>query len=381
MKTLSAAAVLIAAMCVGAAAQQPSNAPLNGVWTLNRSLSEFPNEIGFNLDVQTSPDGAPPATPSGRGRRGGGGDNRGASGPFSGRRESFEDGQRKQLITSEARNPPVRLMFVDNGAAVVVTNELGQSRTMHPSGRPDSIDVQGVAFQVTSQREADRLVATYQIEQDRQVRYTYAPSAETPRRLSVQVEFIERGTVGDKATRVYEFGTDSGSVAANRPASALPPGGGGSASSRNEPARETFDQRPGAEFRGIKDVGILVEDLGPEAQQCGLKHDALEDSLSKRLAGGGLNVRRNSDEDTYLYVNIITTATPTGSCVSRYDAFLYTHGTAKLSYREQPVLVQVSLMHRGGISASGIASHAAAVSRGLEGYVDVFLTQIANANK
>src|SRR5215471_5383270 len=152
MKTLSAAAVLIAATCAYTAAQQPSNAPLNGVWTLNRALSEFPNEIGFNLDLQASPEGAPPAAPSGRGRRGGG-ESRGASGPFTGRRESFEEGQRRQLITSEARNPPVRLMFVDNGASVVVTNELGQSRTMHPNGRTDAIDVQGVAFQVTSQRD------------------------------------------------------------------------------------------------------------------------------------------------------------------------------------------------------------------------------------
>jgi len=384
MKTFCATAVLIAATCVCAAAQQPSNAPLNGVWTLNRALSESPKEIGFNFEVPLSPNDAPPAAAGGRGgRRGGGGSGGGnrTGGPVAGLRESYEDGQRKQLITSEARNPPVRLMFVDNGAAVTITNELGQSRTMHPNGRSESIDIQGVVFQVTSQRDADRLVAIYQIEQDRQVRYTYAPSAETPRRLSVQVEFIERGTAGDKATRVYEFGTDSSSLAANRSTPAVPPGAGASAPPRNEPPRETFDQRPGAEFRGIKDVGILVEDLGPEAQQCGLKHDAIEDGLSKRLTAGGLNVHRNSDEDTYVYVNIITTATPTGGCVSRYDAFLYTHGTAKLTYREQPVLVQVSLMHRGGISASSMASHAASVSRGLEGYVDVFLMQIATANK
>jgi len=41
----------------------------------------------------------------------------------------------------------------------------------------------------------------------------------------------------------------------------------------------------------------------------------------------------------------------------------------------------VSLMHRGGIGSSGIASHAAAVQKGLEGYVDLFLTQIRDANK
>jgi hypothetical protein len=68
-------------------------------------------------------------------------------------------------------------------------------------------------------------------------------------------------------------------------------------------------------------------------------------------------------------------------CVSRYDAFLYTHATANLSYRDRPALVQVSLMHRGGIGSSALTAHAAAVVRGLENYVDLFVTQIHDANK
>jgi hypothetical protein len=41
----------------------------------------------------------------------------------------------------------------------------------------------------------------------------------------------------------------------------------------------------------------------------------------------------------------------------------------------------VSLIHRGKIGASTTTGHAAAVSRGLEGYIDIFLTQIRDANK
>ena len=128
-------------------------------------------------------------------------------------------------------------------------------------------------------------------------------------------------------------------------------------------------------------MGVLVEDLGQEARACGLRQDAIEDAVAKRLAAGGLSVRKNSDEDTYVYVNVITTSLANGTCVSRYDAFLYTHATSKLSYHERPVLVQVSLMHRGGIGASAMAVHSASVLRGLEGYVDVFVTQIRDANK
>jgi hypothetical protein len=103
--------------------------------------------------------------------------------------------------------------------------------------------------------------------------------------------------------------------------------------------------------------------------------------LSKRLTDGGFAVRKNSDEDTYVYVNVITTSLPNGTCVSRYDAFLYTHATANLSYHDRPVLVQVSLIHRGGIGSSAPTAHPAAVARGLETYVDLFVTQIRDANK
>src|SRR5206468_8111334 len=159
------------------------------------------------------------------------------------------------------------------------------------------------------------------------------------------------------------------------------PAGATTPASPRQQAPDTFDARPGAELRGLKRLGILVEDLSAQAVACGLNHDAIEAALSKRLTDGGFAVRKNSDEDTYVYVNVMTTTLSNGACVSRYDAFLYTHATAKLSYRDQPVLVQVSLIHRGGIGSSAPTAHAAAVARGLEGYVDLFVTQIHDANR
>ena len=131
----------------------------------------------------------------------------------------------------------------------------------------------------------------------------------------------------------------------------------------------------------MKSLGILVEDLSAQAVGCGLNHDVIEAALSKRLTDGGFAVRKNSDEDTYLYVNVMTTTLSTGTCVSRFDVFLYTHATAKLSYHDQPVLVQVSLMHRGGIGSSVPTAHATEVGRGLENYVDLVVQQIRDANK
>ena len=124
-----------------------------------------------------------------------------------------------------------------------------------------------------------------------------------------------------------------------------------------------------------------MEDLSPQAAACGLSQGTLETAVSKRLSDAGFRVLRNSDEDTYVYVNVITTSLSTGLCVSRYDVFLYTHTTAKLSYQETPVLVQVSLLHKGGIAGGAPAAHAEGVLRGVQEYVDQFSTRIRDANK
>jgi len=262
-------------------------------------------------------------------------------------------------------------MVVDTPALVTITNELGQSRALHPNGKEESIRVEDVPVLVTTKRDADRLVVVYGVEQGREVRHTYSHSA-SPSQLIVEVQFLEHGA-GDKARRVYEPGVATETLTSPVGATAPAPVG-------KQPV-ETFDGRPGAELRGLKSLGILVEDLSTQAVGCGLNHDLIEAALSKRLTDGGFVVRRNSDEDTYVYVNVMTTTLSTGTCVSRYDVFLYTHATANLSYHDRPVLVQVSLMHRGGIGSSAPTAHATAVARGLENYVDLVVQQIRDANK
>jgi hypothetical protein len=360
------------ALLVPASPQAQAASPLGGVWSFNRSLSELPREIGFNVNWVPPSGGGSESTPSsggGRGRRGSSGGGGRSGGGFPIIRESYEDAQRVQLLTAEARTPPSRLIIVDTPAAVTMTNELGQSRTFHPTARQETIDLQGVQTVVTTKRDGDRFEVTYRVSQDREVRYTYSHSA-SPSQLVVDVQFLEHGN-GDKARLVYEPAAETTTRAG---AAAAP------AQGAKPQTSETFDERPGAELRGLKTLGILVEDLSAQAVTCGLNHDAIEAALSKRLTDAGFTVRRNSDEDTYLYVNVMTTASGS-SCVSRYDAYLYTHGTATLSYRDRPVLVQVSLMHRGGMGSAVPPAHATMVTRGLEAYVDTFISQIRDANK
>ena len=367
-----------------AAPARAQGAPLAGVWTLNRALSQFPADMGFNpawMSAAARGDGQSggAASGGGRGRRGGGGGGGSGSGsptPFSSRQVSFDAARLLQLLQDEARNPAARLMIVESPLAVTITNELGQSRTLHPEGKEESVALQGVTMTVTSNRESNELIVLYRVDKDREIRYTYSASADPPQ-LIVDVQFLERGN-GDKARRIYEPAAETRTTASSggTAPSAAPPAAPAPAA-----AADPFDQRPGAELKGLTSLGVLVEELSAQAVACGLNRDAIESALSKPLTAAGFSVKRNSDEDTYVYVNIMTSTLPGGTCLSRYDAFLYTHGTAKLSYRNQPVLVQVSLMHRGGIGTSAPTAHAAAVTRGLAGYIDLFITQIHDANK
>jgi hypothetical protein len=169
--------------------------------------------------------------------------------------------------------------------------------------------------------------------------------------------------------------------AASKPGGEAAAGGGQTPPSAPAAPAQPFNQQPDAELRGITRLGLVVEGLTSQATTCGLTQDALEAAFSKRLTDAGFTVRLNSDEDTYVYVNVMTTSLPNGLCVSRYDASLYTYTTAKLSYQTTPVLVQVELLHRGGIAGGPAAAHAAAVLKALGEYVDQFVTRIKNASK
>src|SRR5262249_38941362 len=152
----------LSALALPASPAAQAASPLGGVWAFNRSLSDLPREIGFNVNWAQSSGGtgqnASPTGGGGRGRRGGSGGGGGRSGgAFPIIHESYEDSQRVQLLTAEARTPPARLMIVDTPDAVTFTNELGQSRTFHPSGRQESIEIQGAQTFVTARRDGDRL--------------------------------------------------------------------------------------------------------------------------------------------------------------------------------------------------------------------------------
>ena len=367
------------------AAQSPTD--LTGSWTLDHQLSQFPTEIGFSASFI---DAAEPQTEGGaRGRRRGGG---GAAGggrlPFgSPQTETAEDAQRVRFLTDEARIPYEHLAIEVTPAMVTLTPDRGAARTLHPGRRDEEVSLGPVSAITNAAWEDNRLVIVYKAEAGRTVRYIYTVS-DKPRQLVVETQFLERGE-GDMVRRVYEptsaLNTSTAPAAPSTTAGTLPPppGPGAAAPPPAVPAAPTLapiDQRPDAALRGLTALGVVVEDLSPAAAKCGLKRETLESAVAERLGAAGFRVLRNTDDDTYLYVNVNTVSASASLCVSRYDVTLYSHTDGKLSYTPSRVLLQVELLHKGGIAGGGPAAHADGVRKGVLEYVDQFATRIQGAN-
>jgi hypothetical protein len=395
--------LLLAVALIGwahaAAAQSPTD--LTGSWTLNRVSSQFPDEIGFSTDPFGGVPGARGGTGTGRGGRRGGGGSRspeGLRGPLL-LPETQEDAQRRRFLTDEARLPPERLTIAVTPATVTVTPEPGAARTVVPGRRDESVTIGSMTVTTTATWEAERrLTVAYTAEAGRVVRYTFEVTP-SPRQLVVDIEFVGRGG-GDKVRRIYDP-APSGQPAdreSNRtsepsanaaaplprlalPPGALPPGARPPASSVPAAAAAAIDQRPDAPLRGLGRLGLVIEGVDAEAAKCGLKPDALEPAVSKRLTDAGFRVLRDTDDETYLYVNVNAVTASAGLCVTRYDVTLYSHAAAPLAHTSAPVDLQVELLHKGGLAGGAPAQNGEAVTKNVLDYVDQFATRIKNANK
>jgi len=126
---------------------------------------------------------------------------------------------------------------------------------------------------------------------------------------------------------------------------------------------------------------VVVEGPGAEAAKCGLKLDALEAAVGKRLTDAGFRVARNSDEESYLYVNVNTATSSASLCVSRYDVTLYSHTAARLAHTSSPVPLQVELLHEGGIAGGPPAAHGDGVTKSVLDDVDRMVARVRTANR
>ena len=396
--------VVLSAVVLAGQARPPAQAAgdLDGTWQLNRELSQFPRDVGFGMDVTGA--GKPSSGDTGAAEMVGQGSNPGLA---VNRPASREEAMNSRQLVAEVRTPPLRLTIARSGAAIVITDERGRSRTYHPDGREAFTPLDAAPVATVSRWEAGRLVVRYKVEPGREVRYTVSRRA-SPLQIVVQADLLERGG-RDTIVRVYDAARPEDplpeplpvppappqtppviplpSQRPGAPPPAPPPAPAPSDLMRpaapavpGSAAPANLDQTPGAELRGLSELGVVVEELGREAASCGLTQAALEAAAAKSLSSAGLKVLR-TDEDSYLYIRVVTALTTTGTCFSRYDATVYSYTAATLSYGSRPALVQVSLLNRGGMTASGAKGHGESVTRAITQYVDQFAAQIRDANK
>jgi hypothetical protein len=360
----SACALLVLAP---ASTQAQPSPDLSGKWALNRALSQFPSELGFDANFHSmAVDDQEAAERGGRGRR------PPSRMPLP---ESADEGARKQQLTDEVRDPAPNLTITDTPDAVTFADDRGRSRTFHPNGKEELIQLGGVGVVTIARREAGELVVLYEVAQGRQIRYAFS-RLDDPARLIVETQFIDRGNA-DKVTRLYEpakAAAPSTSGAQTSSSGSPPPPAGTPPPASSVPG-------PGAEFRGLSEIGVVVEELTSQSTSCALNQSTLETAVFKHLTDAGLKPRRNSDEDTYVYVNISTATVSNGLCVSRYDVYLTTHTMAKLSYQESPVLVEVTLVHKGSMAGGQAQAHADNVMKGVLDDVDEIASRIREANR
>ncbi|HUR35116.1 MAG TPA: hypothetical protein VM032_15035 [Vicinamibacterales bacterium] len=358
--------LLTASLAPGHASAQPG--ALAGTWVLDRQASQIPREVGFAASFLPSPraDGAASS------------DRRGTPTPaLRPQGESFEDGQRRQRLTDEVRTPPSPLTIVESPDSITFSDDRGGSRTVHPDGRAEALAVAAVPLLTTARRDNGTLVVLYAVADLRQLRYTYS-RVENPPQLIVEVQFIERGVTGDTARLVY-----------GRPAPRTAPAATGAAADATTPDGSTPASgtapapvpRAGSEFTGLTRLGLVVEEPGQQAVGCGLTKAGLEAAVSKPFTDVGLRVAANSDEDTYVYVTIMTSTMPTGMCISRYDWSINSTTEATLSYQRRPLLAQVVLARKGGLTGSMPTAHAADVIRGLSDGLTQIAAIIRDANR
>jgi len=362
-RTIAVGAAVALSMLGDTPLSAQSPADLTGSWTLNRQLSQFPQEVGFSASFL-------PTEPAGGSERGG-------------RRrvqsETQEDASRVRFLTDEVRLPPDRLSIEVTPALVTITPDPGAPRTVQLGLRDQSLKIGPVTAIANTSWDGSRLTVAYDAAGGRVIRYSYS-NGQNPMTLIVDVEFIEGGRGGDRVRRVYEKtapnlapSTTTTSSSVTQPSGSVP--------ASPPPAAGALDQRPDASLKGLTRLGVVIEGVGADAAKCGLKQEALETAVARRLTDAGLRIVRDSDDDTYLYVNINTATASAALCVSRYDVTLYSHTAAPLTHTTSPVLLQVELLHKGGLAGGGPTAHADDVLKNVLEYVDQFSTRIRDANK
>jgi hypothetical protein len=182
---------------------------LSGEWTLNRDLSEFPKEVGFDPNWGDSASGN---TQGGTARSGGGGRGGGRGGgggggslrvpPAGGHFQSEEDVKKMRELVQEVKEPPVQITISRTDTTVSLADPRGRTRRFNTNGKEDTIQLDAGPIGAVTKWDGAELLIRYRVDKDQDLVYRYGRVPGNDR-LQVRVQFLDHGR-GAVITRVYD---------------------------------------------------------------------------------------------------------------------------------------------------------------------------------
>jgi endo-alpha-1,4-polygalactosaminidase (GH114 family) len=171
--------------------------PLAGRWTIDTDHSEFPAEIGFDTQVEAVAQGSASSTTSTRNR---GGRSGGAASSLTIAHEGEQTLKIIGDVTDEAEHPWPVLTIGEADDVVTMSDGAAQTRRFHP-GKDDEQRLADGGITTHAKWDKNAFVVDYEVEKDRNVRYTYSRASGTAP-LVVEVSFRDHGH-GDTVRRTY----------------------------------------------------------------------------------------------------------------------------------------------------------------------------------
>jgi hypothetical protein len=135
-------------------------------------------------------------------------------------------------------------------------------------------------------------------------------------------------------------------------------------------------------LRGLKTVAVLVRDLTPDAQPCGVTRSTIETAAAKTLLNNGIGVE---PAETALWIEVRTIHVKLAAlCVSDVRVELLDLGGAAMpsywSDKNPPARIRLVLDHGSSILSSSLHDHLSSVLADVWKWTEAIATDIRLAN-
>jgi hypothetical protein len=198
--TVSATLIVVGTAPIATALASAPHDDLSGSWVLNRELSQFPTEVGFDPVGASGGSGTSAGGSGGRSRGG-----RGSAAPNSfAVSESQDDFARTRLLLEEVRSPASSITIVQSDTTVRIADDQGHARLFHTNGKDEGQPLDTAPVITRTRWTGAELAVEYVVLSSQRIRYTYArPPGQS--RLLLTIQFFQDGHLGDTVKRVYDL--------------------------------------------------------------------------------------------------------------------------------------------------------------------------------